>query len=653
MLQRLTLRARLLISICSVILGAFIITNLIVMINVANNTTKEAIDKTKQMSGRYTNEIRATIDEALVTARTLAESFEGMKYSQIVNRDVMNSILKRVLEDNQGFLGVWTCWEPNALDGQDKENINKPGHDGTGRFIPYWNRDNSGKIVLVPLVDYTTEGAGDYYLLARNSGEETIMNPFGYEINGKEVLMTSIVVPIEYDGKVVGVTGVDLTLDSLQTLVNQIKPYGTGYASLVANNLTYITHPDSALLGKAVENAKEIVAAKKVLASDSGEIEVLENRLKDLNGNVYQAFATIHFGRSKTPWVFITNSPVDQVLANVRRASLISIFFSIIFLIILTLVVLMVTNGIVNPLNYIMMNLKNGAAQVSAASGQLSSAAQQLSEGSAEQACAIEETSSTLQESASMMQQSTVNIAQASQLSQQAKTSSDKGGQEMQEMMDSITEIKKSSDRIAKIIKVVDDIAFQTNLLALNAAVEAARAGEAGMGFAVVAEEVRNLAGRSAQAAKETTDIIESNIALSDKGVMVAGRVREALAEITAQAGKVNDLMAEITAASVEQTQGIEQVNRAISQMETVVQQNSANAEESASAAEELSTQAASMNQIVAELTKLVNGSKSAIDEQGFYEVDRLRLTQNNNPRIGSIVNNNRRLTDKAGNKTR
>ena len=279
----------------------------------------------------------------------------------------------------------------------------------------------------------------------------------------------------------------------------------------------------------------------------------------------------------------------------------------------------LITRSITKPVNKIVNGLSESSSQVAAASNQLSASAQQLSQGSAEQASAIEETSSTLQESASMLQQNTANTKQAAQLSEKAKGSADKGSGEMQAMMDSMQEIKKSSDQIAKIIKVIDDIAFQTNILALNAAIEAARAGEAGMGFAVVAEEVRNLAQRSAQAAKDTTAIIEANIELSNQGVSVAGKVHEALLEITTQSKKVNELMDEIAAASMEQAQGVDQVNKAIGQMETVTQQNAANAEESASAAEELSAQASNLRTIVRDLTELVNGNAAALKMEVEY----------------------------------
>ena len=278
-----------------------------------------------------------------------------------------------------------------------------------------------------------------------------------------------------------------------------------------------------------------------------------------------------------------------------------------------------ITRGITKPVNHIVNSLEEGAQQVASASNQLSATSQQLAEGNAEQASSIEETSSTLEESASMVRQNSENTKQAALLAAQTKTSSDKGNQDMLDMMSSMTEIKKSSDQIAKIIKVIDDIAFQTNILALNAAVEAARAGDAGMGFAVVAEEVRNLAQRSAQSAKDTAAIIESNIELSEKGVGVAKKVGESLQEINVQAKKVNELMDEIAAASQEQSQGISQINKAISQMEKVTQQNAANAEESASASEELSSQAQNLREIVQQLSLLVNGANARNNEANGY----------------------------------
>jgi methyl-accepting chemotaxis protein len=255
--------------------------------------------------------------------------------------------------------------------------------------------------------------------------------------------------------------------------------------------------------------------------------------------------------------------------------------------------------------------IDDGSDEVAAASSQVSGASQTLAEGASEQAASLEETSASLEEMASMTRRNAENAQSAKDLATQTRGAADAGASDMREMSEAMDAIKTSSDNIAKIIKTIDEIAFQTNILALNAAVEAARAGEAGMGFAVVADEVRNLAQRSAQAAKETAEKIGDSISKSGIGVGLSAKVAERLEEIVVKARQVDELVAEIATASREQSQGIDQVNTAVTQMDKVTQSNAAAAEESASASEELNAQALTLKGAVLELQALVNGTKS------------------------------------------
>ncbi len=256
--------------------------------------------------------------------------------------------------------------------------------------------------------------------------------------------------------------------------------------------------------------------------------------------------------------------------------------------------------------------LASGSAQVASAATQVSSSAQTLASGSSEQAASIEETSASLEEISSMTKRNAESAAQAKQLANGTRSAAEVGAGDVTAMTDAMGAIKVSSDNIAKIIKTIDEIAFQTNILALNAAVEAARAGEAGAGFAVVAEEVRSLAQRSATAAKETAEKIEDAISKSAHGATISGRLAKSLDEIVSKARKVDDLVAEIAQASQEQSQGIGQVLTAVTQMDKVTQTNAASAEESAAAAEELNAQAQLLDEAVTQLEVLVEGQRAA-----------------------------------------
>jgi len=257
------------------------------------------------------------------------------------------------------------------------------------------------------------------------------------------------------------------------------------------------------------------------------------------------------------------------------------------------------------------VEMADGAEQVASAAGQVSASSKSLAEGSSNQAASIQETSASSEEINSMARQNAANSKTAAENMVETATRVGEANRNLAQMVTSMNEINASSDKISKIIKVIDEIAFQTNILALNAAVEAARAGEAGMGFAVVADEVRNLAQRCAQAAKDTAGLIEESIAKSNDGKAKLRQVAAAVQSITEVASKVKTLVDEVNLGSQEQARGIEQVSKAILQMEKVTQTTAAHAEESASASEELSAESDTLHAIVRRLNRMVGGGAS------------------------------------------
>jgi methyl-accepting chemotaxis protein len=416
-------------------------------------------------------------------------------------------------------------------------------------------------------------------------------------------------VPIMKDGTFAGALVIVIKIDHLSEMVTE-KVGQTGYGFMTNQQGVIIAHPKKEFILELditkEEGMREIVT--KMMGKQTGSESYVFKGVSKIAG-----FAPVEL----TGWSVCITQNADEFLSAAHSIRNFIALIGVIFLALITVSVIFFARSISLPIRKAVDEMKEAANQVAAASSQVSASSQSLAEGASEQAAAVEETSSSLEEMSSMTKQNAENAKQASvMMSHDAKDSYRVIGDKMALMQEVVGASVKASEETAKIIKTIDEIAFQTNLLALNAAVEAARAGESGAGFAVVADEVRNLAMRSAEAAKNTASLIEDSTKKIQQASVLFEQVGGELTNNRHIAKKVTEFINEIAAASGEQAQGIDQINKAVAEMDKVTQQNAANAEESASASEEMNAQAEQMKNISVTLANIIGGSSNGFGKE-------------------------------------
>lgn len=351
---------------------------------------------------------------------------------------------------------------------------------------------------------------------------------------------------------------------------------------------------------KWLENQDKVRNKMEETSKDIGK------RFKDQAGIIQES----HTALTKS------SKEIGNNISQISKVSFIILSISILLIIVFAS---RMSSGIAKPILSIIKGLTESSERIASYSDQLASSSQSLSEGSSEQAASLEESSSSLEQMASMTRQSADNAKNANKLTSDVDGVVSRANQSMNELIVSMEGISNASEDTFRVIKTIDEIAFQTNLLSLNAAVEAARAGEAGAGFAVVANEVKNLSNRSAEAARNTADLIQGTVEKIKEGSRIVSKTSNEFAEVTKSSSKVAELVGQIAAASLEQSQGIEQVSTAVAEMDKVTQQNAANSEQSASAAEEMNNQAEKMKEFVDRLVDIV-GTKVNYSEEESYD---------------------------------
>ncbi len=536
---------------------------------------------------------------AQTTVTALEKYGESGRDDDITEIDTLDEMLGRIMDST----------------GQDYETILVS--DTRGRIIA---DGSNGKHTGTSIADRS-------YFQTAMRGEANVSSPVKSKISGKAIAPVSAPI-FTQGGKIIGTVTNVLKMDFISEKIVSVTVGKTGYSFMLNEEGLIIAHPiEGHVLTTNVVKMEGMRRFTKEMID--GKADVGDYTFE--GDDKIAGYAPV----ALTGWSVGVTQPVDEFLGVAHDIRNIIAIVGCVFLTATILLVLFFVRGISKSVNEVIEGLNAGAQEVTEASGQISSSGQSLAAGASEQAAAIEETSSSLEEMSSMTRQNAENATQADNLMKETHGVVELATNSMEELIISMGDISQSSEETSKIIKTIDEIAFQTNLLALNAAVEAARAGEAGAGFAVVADEVRSLAIRAADAAKNTSVIIEDTVKKVNHGSEIVTKSNEAFGQVAQNASKVGRLVAEIAAASNEQATGIEQVNKAVSEMDKVVQQNAASAEESASAGEEMNAQAVQMKEMVSELMRVIKGKKSS--NPGTYYPEKAKYpVENSNKHLSA-----------------
>ena len=587
----------------------------------------------RQIAEVQSLQVSKEMDSALAAARDMGNSALALRDAGISDRQSLNQLLIHYLAAHPQFLSMSMAFEPNAFDHQDAAFAGQSGEDPAGRFARYVDRDASGKPALHLLTDLETPGSGDYYLLPKQRQKEVIIEPYIYPYNGVDVMLTSIAAPIMADGKFLGSVTSDFSLATLQAMTGAIKPWnGTGYALLLSAENKVVFSPDKLATGKPY--------AGKITGHD-----VIRENDPLLKEEAFITWQDIAIGNSQTPWKLAIVTPVSEVMAEARAFLLKAIVLMVLSIVVVSLVMAQIftrkvdrpvggepsdaagialavargelnntipvragdTRSIFYALHTMQMQLKRIVDNISDASHSVRGGTSEISAGNLdlasrteEQAAAIVETAASMEEISATVMDNADNAHKATTLTDRAASLAGHGETLVNDVVTVIGEIDDSARKIGEINSIVDGIAFQTNILALNAAVEAARAGEQGRGFAVVAGEVRNLAQRSANAAKEISQLIAESSGRVNKGVELVNETGVMMKQVIEAVSHVHLVINDIVQALDEQNRGISQVSTAVNQMDSTTQQNAALVQQISAAALSLDEQAKSLEKTLA-----------------------------------------------------
>ncbi len=623
LLKNLRLKAKMLLTICSVILIAFAITIGFIAVKSGNMTKKSALDKAVEMAYRHSSVVKSKIDRAMDSTMVIARTLEGIKNSNLKPDPLLlDNIVRQVIEKNRDFHGIWVMIDPDTL------------YDKNAYYS--WFYREGGEIVSDTSFTqdlYSEYMENDYYSLAKNSKSPLLMEP--YEDEDLKILMTSACVPIIENGNCIGVVGIDITLEDISKMIMTIRPFETGDASVISNSGKYVANTDTSKIGADIIEAE--TASKNRDSSDNSRVYKLwqeaANAIKSgavftmidysatLKTEVHTLFVPINISNSDSPWSFVVNIPINKVLEDSRSITGLCVFIGFISMFITAIAIALFSGTIIRPINAaieqikktakgdltmrlhvnsqdeigelavqfnqfienlqeiikqigkhsnimdgssdqlldIANHLSSGIETTSDMAGNVSKSAKSMSDNLNSVASIMEESSEGLSMVASMAEEMAVTIKEITQNTQQSKEVSQKAVLKSSVAAQKMAELGSVAQEIGKVVEAITEISDQTNLLALNATIEAARAGEAGKGFAVVAGEIKNLA-------KQTSDATLSIKKQIDNVQSTTASTLTQINEIAGVITAVDQIVATISSSVAEQSATTREIAENIAQ---------------------------------------------------------------------------------------
>ncbi|PRY64941.1 methyl-accepting chemotaxis protein [Vreelandella songnenensis] len=617
--------------------------------------------------------IKGQMEHALTLSENLAQTNALLGQQDATGRPSLNlsrrelsQIVRQTAVANPELLGTYIGWEPDAF-GRDDVFAGREGmgYGADGRFRPLWYRDDSDNVVVLPL-DENMESAtlqpsgvrqGEYYLCPRDTQATCIVDPAPYDYDGQTVMVTSFSVPILVDGEFRGVAGVDLSVNFIQSMLNDASQSlydGAGELALIASGGTLTAHTDlEEALGRPAGEVLDASLQSRIAEAQLGGAV----RHHDTEQGMIELYWPFTIGDLEKPWILMLRLPEQAVFAglnNLQEQMQDQRTTSTLGMLVMGLVIAglgllaswLLGTSISRPLRNlaermrdiasgdgdltqrlpvrgrnesaelaiqfnafavkihdVLVDVRASSESVHHAANEITQGGQDLSRRTEQAAASLQQTSSAMEQISSTVGHTTSASQEASGLSQTASQLAARTNTAFEQVVVTMDDIRATSSEIQTIVTVIDGIAFQTNLLALNASVEAARAGEHGRGFAVVAEEVRMLASRSSEAAADIRQRINASAGKVESGTQLVHDAETAMHELSESVTRVTQMLGDISTAASEQSDGISQVSIAVTDLDQMTQQNAALVEESTTAAEQLKDQAERLASLVGGFT--------------------------------------------------